>query len=58
MDVIRIRLTEEQKEQLKRIAQRDHRSMTGVIRNWIAADSARPKQADELFSNKYIVEDN
>lgn len=51
MEVIRIRLTESQKEKLKDIADRDNRSITGVIRNWIECDNRSP-QAQELFGNK------
>lgn len=57
METIRIRLTTDQKENLKKIAERDHRSLTGVIRNWIDADRSQPEQANDLFSNKYIKDD-
>lgn len=56
METLRIRLTTDQKKRLKEIAERDHRSITGVIRSWIDADSARPEWVNELFSNKYIKE--
>lgn len=54
MQTIRIRLTKDQKNKLQRIAERDHRSLTGTIRNWIDCDSA-PQQAHELFNSREYI---
>ena len=48
MEYIRIRITEDQKAKLLEIAERDGKSITGVVRNWIECDF-RPEQAQELF---------
>jgi len=48
METIRIRLNEEQLEKLKRIAERDGRSITGVVKNYIECDNM-PEWAESLF---------
>jgi len=50
METIRIRLTVEQKQKLQMIADRDYRSITGVIRHWIDGDSKDPRAA-QLFGS-------
>lgn len=51
METIRIRLTAEQKTKLQEIADRDYRSITGVIRHWIDSDSRDPR-ATHLFGGQ------
>ena len=48
METIRIRLTKEQKAKLQGIAERDYRSITGVIRHWIDGDN-KDARAAQLF---------
>ena len=48
METVRIRLSLSQKEKLQAIAERDNRSITGVIKNWIDSDN-RNNCAQELF---------
>jgi predicted transcriptional regulator len=49
METIRIRLTKDHKARLQEIADRDNRSITGTIRQWIEADKRTDQRAHEVF---------